>query len=233
MDGLWRFLGVNSLDDLIAGFGAPSDDIKIPNESPLPPSLVGTLQPSVVRISGPACDNEKSGSGFVVNNGLVVTNAHVVAGVSKITVTSDEDDYSAVIVGFDAHVDLAVLRVAGLKAKPLPMAVPEDGEVGAVLGYPGGGALSVQPYRLDSTIIANTADIYGGGPVRRSVTIIGSNVRAGDSGGPLVTAGGEVHGVVFAVASDHPGVAYAIGAAEIIETLSKVSDTALDSGACT
>jgi S1-C subfamily serine protease len=157
---------------------------------------------STVRVLGTACGLGIEGSGWVAGPGLVVTNAHVVAGETDTTVQPSGvgPRYAATAVWFDPHNDVAILRsgaVGGLT--PLRMnvnAAPDTS--GAVIGYPENGPLDVEPARLGPTITALTQDAYGRGPLRRKITTLRGLVRSGNSGGPVVDGAGRVLTTVFA-----------------------------------
>ena len=154
---------------------------------------------SVVRVTGIACGLGVEGTGWIVRRGLVVTNAHVVAGIAEPRVDRrGRAAFTSTVVAFDAQNDLAVLRVKGLPGRPLPFAEPERGVPLALIGYPGNGPLTVLPARLGGTGKALSRDAYGRGPVTRSVTAIRGEVRPGLSGGPGVDAQGRVRTTVFA-----------------------------------
>ena len=154
---------------------------------------------SVVRIRGIACGLGVEGSGWIVRRGLVVTNAHVVAGVSRPLVDRGDDSVQrATVVAFDDHNDVAVLRVPGLEGRPLPVADPERSVAVVVVGYPENGPLERSPARLGGTNDILTRDAYGRGPVTRVVTTLRGVVRPGNSGGPGVDARGRVRTTVFA-----------------------------------
>jgi S1-C subfamily serine protease len=160
--------------------------------------------PSVVRIVGTACGLGVEGSGWVAAPGVVVTNAHVVAGENDTTVQvrGSPPGLPAEVIGFDPHDDIAVLRVRGLGKRALPLAGnPAPGTAAAILGYPHDGPFSAQPGRIGQTETASTEDAYGNGPVQRSIEALRGLVRPGNSGGPLVDAGGHVVGTVFAAIS--------------------------------
>jgi len=161
---------------------------------------------SVVRITGIACGLGVEGSGWIARPGLVVTNAHVVAGIDRPQVDRGEGDgYDSVVVAFDPKNDLAVLRVPRLRGRPLPLADPGRGAPVALIGYPGNGPLQRIPGRLGGTSAFISRDAYGRGPVRRTVTAIRGVVRPGLSGGPGVDAGGRVRTTVFARRSAERG----------------------------
>jgi S1-C subfamily serine protease len=157
---------------------------------------------SVVRILGTACGLGVSGSGWVAKPGLVVTNAHVIAGQDDTTVTTRSGgELDATPVHYEPRNDLALLRVDGLAERPLPRepSAPR-GTSTAVLGYPQNGPFTVSPARLGRTGTVLSEDAYGRGPVRRRMTSFRGRVRSGNSGGPIVDSGGRALATVFAAA---------------------------------
>lgn len=156
--------------------------------------------PSVVRVLGTACGLGVAGSGWIAAPGLVVTNAHVVAGERDTTVDAPRSEpLPAEAVLFDARNDVAILRVRGdLGAPPLSPAQARQGALGAILGYPENGPLTAKPARIGRTAVALSEDAYGRGPVTRELTSVRGEVRPGNSGGPLVDADGRVVGTIFA-----------------------------------
>jgi S1-C subfamily serine protease len=158
---------------------------------------------SVVRVLGTACGLGVSGSGWVAGDGLVVTNAHVVAGAEDtvVQVGGTGDRLPARAVAFAPRDDVAVLRVDGLSAQALPLVEEaERGASAAVLGFPKNGPYDVRAARLGETRSVMSQDAYGRGPVRREVLTFRGLVRSGNSGGPLVDGRGRVVGTVFAAA---------------------------------
>src|SRR4051794_29694956 len=157
---------------------------------------------SVVRVLGTACGLGIEGSGWIAPGGVVVTNAHVVAG---------EDDTSVQLQGagphldaqpvwFDPHNDVALLRVPALANAPsLPLDVDAPpGTSAAILGFPENGPYDVQPGRLGRTSTVRTEDAYGRGPISRRITSLRGRVRSGNSGGPMVDGSGRVVTTIFA-----------------------------------
>jgi S1-C subfamily serine protease len=156
---------------------------------------------SVVRVLGTACGLGIEGSGWVTAPGIVVTNAHVVAGEDDTTVQERGTGprLPAHAIAFDVHDDVAVLRVGGLHAPALSFGGDTSpGTSGAALGFPLDGPYDVSPARLGPTRTVITQDAYGGGPVTRLVESLRGVVRPGNSGGPIVDANGGVVGTVFA-----------------------------------
>jgi uncharacterized membrane protein required for colicin V production len=161
---------------------------------------VRAAAPSVVRILGTACGLAVEGSGWVARPQVVVTAAHVVAG-ERDTVVEDPATaarLSATPIAVDARNDVAVLRVAGLRARPLRLVEPRAGTAVAILGYPNDGPFDATPGRIGPTVTVLSEDAYGNGPVTRTITSVRGIVRHGDSGGPAVDAAGRVRTTIFA-----------------------------------
>lgn len=193
---------------------------------------------SVVRIDAdaPACSRSQEGTGWVYQPGLVVTNAHVVAGADGVRVRSGGAGLPARVVAFDPRKDIAVLSVDGLGAAPLRLGRQlTHGDAAVVAGYPLGGPLKVDPVRVREVLQARGDDIYGRGRVQREVYSLLATVQPGNSGGPLLAPDGTVSGVVFARSLDDPDTGYAVTLDEARPVLQQASRTAgaVDTGACT
>jgi S1-C subfamily serine protease len=177
----------------------PLAPVEPPSAGVLRTPGVRTAAPSVVRVLGTACGLAVSGSGWVAAPGFVVTNAHVVAGQDDTTVEAPGSDrLDAQAVAFDVRNDVAVLRVGGLRARPLRLIEPDSGDAVAILGYPENGPFRATPGRIGPTVTVVTENAVGGGPVARRITSFRGRVRKGNSGGPAVNARGEVETIVFA-----------------------------------
>jgi S1-C subfamily serine protease len=162
---------------------------------------------SVVKILGTACGVGVEGSGWVVRPGVVVTNAHVVAGQDDTRVLPEGRDpgLEAQAIAFDPRNDLAVLRVPGLDAPALELASePRSGTSAAILGFPLNGPYDVRAGRLGPTREAVSQDAYGRGPVRRRIVALRGAVRSGNSGGPMVDGDGRVVTTIFAATTSGP-----------------------------
>ena len=169
---------------------------------------------SVLKVSGENdCGRGVEGSGFLYANDLLMTNAHVVAGVDRPEVTIGDDVEAARVVFYDEDVDLAVLAVDDNDRPALRFAraaAPGDG--GAVLGYPADGPYSVSAARIRDQQRLRSPDIYGDGSVVRDVYSVRGTVRPGNSGGPLVSSDGGVLGVVFAASVTDAETGYVLTA---------------------
>ncbi len=208
-----------SLLNALARFD-PFPRLRGPNIAVAPPSAriardpqVAASKDSVVKILGTACGLGLEGSGWVAAPGIVVTNAHVVAGEDDTSVHAGGGDagLAATAVRFDPRNDIAVLRVPGLHARPLPLAgSPRTGTGAAILGYPLDGPYRVRPARLGETRSLLTQDAYGKGHVRRSVVAIRGLIQSGNSGGPAVDGRGRVVGTVFAATLSGPRGGYGV-----------------------
>ena len=156
---------------------------------------------SVVRVVGSACGLGIEGSGWAIARGVIVTNAHVVAGESATAVEVDGvgPQLPATVVRFDPRNDVAILRVPGLPVRPLRLAADVASETpGAIAGYPLDGPLRLEPARVGVTAYINTQDAYGRGPVSRRLTAVRGLIRPGNSGGPVISRAGKVLTTVFA-----------------------------------
>jgi S1-C subfamily serine protease len=188
---------------------------------------------SVLRVLGTACGLGVEGSGWVGGPGLVVTNAHVVAGEDDTTVTTqDGASFDATPVHYDPENDLAVLRV-DVDLPALSVAPDtQSATAGAVLGYPENGPYAATPARLGETQDTISEDSYGRGPIRRPITSLRGTVRSGNSGGPLVDERGRVLGTVFAATTSGTPGGFAVPD-EVVESALRQTSTPVDTGPCT
>jgi S1-C subfamily serine protease len=188
---------------------------------------------SVVRVLGTACGLGVEGSGWVAEPGLVVTNAHVVAGEDDTTVTTQGGaSFAATPVRYDPENDLAVLRV-GVDLPALSIAPdPQPGTAAAVLGYPENGPFAAAAARLGEARDTISDDSYGHGPIHRQIASLRGDVRSGNSGGPLVDDRGQVLGTVFAATTSGPAGGFAIPDSVVEDALRRAA-AAVGTGPCT
>jgi S1-C subfamily serine protease len=223
--------------DPLPSVSGPAAGVSSPPKGILAAPGIQAAKASVVRILGTACGLGIEGSGWVAGPGLVVTNAHVVAGETDtvVQVGGQPPDLSAQPLVFDPHDDIAVLRVPGLSRPALSLAShAASGTAGAIEGYPLDGPLNLQPARIGDTQVVSTEDAYGNGPVLRSITPLRGLVRPGNSGGPLVDAGGRVLGTVFAAITGSGGGGFAVPDDKVSAQLARAraQAAAVSSGAC-
>ncbi|HTR93073.1 MAG TPA: MarP family serine protease [Trebonia sp.] len=174
----------------------------------------------VLKVDGTAtsCDRSIEGSGFVYAPQHVLTNAHVVAGVTggPTVTTPGGTTLRAYVVLYDPQVDVAVLYVPGLNLTPLTFDEhAQAGDSAVVAGYPLDHPLTARAARIGGTQNAIGPDIYQTGQVDRQIYEIRAKVLPGNSGGPLLSPAGTVYGVVFAAAVGTADTGFALTAAEV------------------
>jgi S1-C subfamily serine protease len=175
----------------------------------------------VVRVQGvaPSCQRSIEGSGFVISTDHILTNAHVVAGVTtrQTVTTASGRVLHAMVVFYDPQVDVAVLYVPGLDLTPLRFAGQANpGESAVVAGYPlDAQELHTVPARIGGIQNAQGPNIYQTSTVTRQIYEIRALVESGNSGGPLLSPEGNVDGVVFAAAVGVADTGFALTAAEV------------------
>jgi uncharacterized membrane protein required for colicin V production len=194
-----------------------------PNPGPPPGTSITAavdtrVRASTVLVTGRACNTIQEGSGWIAAPGLVVTNAHVVAGEAATTVQDESGSaMPATVIAFDPVRDVAVL------------------DVPALTGHPGGGALQASPARVGAEILAVGTDIYRTGTSRRHVYVLAAALAPGDSGGALVNRSGEIIGMAFAIDPGRNATAYALTDAEIRPVIRQVLErdpTPVATGRC-
>jgi serine protease Do len=179
------------------------------------------------------------GSGFVVRaDGIIVTNAHVVSGASKIAVMMrDGTTYPATLVGEDDQNDVAVLRVAAKSLPVAPLGRSDDltvGEWSIAIGNPYGFVLgNTEPSVSVGVISAIGRNLVGrgeGGGVYVDMIQTDAAINPGNSGGPLVNAAGEVIGVNSSIYTPSGG-SVGLGFAIPINRARRIADDLLLHGA--
>ncbi len=202
----------DGIPKLIEGIG-PVTPVPVPNESTDTPAL-NQAADSVLKIAGTAfeCGQNQTGSGFVVSPGRVVTNAHVVAGVSQPVVeVPDGGALPGRVVYFDSQRDIAVLAVDGLQSSPLPLSADlAGGSPAAFAGYPHGGPFQSKPATVQGISTILVPDIYGNNPSPAQVYRLAGDVQPGNSGGPLLTMQGQVAGLIFAKTTTDAALGFAL-----------------------
>jgi S1-C subfamily serine protease len=211
--------------------------VPVPNASTDTPALNRAAE-SVLRIAGTAyeCGQNQTGTGFVVSEDRVVTNAHVVAGVSEPVVEMpDGGAMQGRVVYFDTKHDLAVLAVEDLPASPLTLG-PDlpGGSPAAFAGYPHGGPFQSKPATVQDITTVLVPDIYGNNASPEEIYRLAGDVEPGNSGGPLLTTEGAVAGVIFAKATSDTDMGFAITMDDLGPVASQAGSlsAAVSSGQC-
>lgn len=220
--------------DVIIGPDIPTPDPAIVNNE----NIIAALD-SVVRVESIAeeCNAKLSGSGFVISDNLIVTNAHVVAGIVKpeIRLGGKGKTVSGEVVYFDPKVDLALIRTTELTAPAIE--IGEDlrrNEMAVVAGFPLGGPLELSPARVRAIATSTDPDIYGEGQVTRQLYVLKSEVKQGDSGSALINEDGKLSGVIFAASATEAEIGYALMNSELnsVLVIGKSLTERADTGKC-
>jgi S1-C subfamily serine protease len=241
-------------DRVLAAFNALVDSSRFPRYlepfaperiKQVPPPTSGVTsrpgivddQASVVKVLGSAssCARTLEGSGFVYSDGRVMTNAHVVAGVSDPVVRINDTDYPANVVYYDPDIDVAVLSVPDLDAPSLTFDTSAgSGDQAAALGYPENGPYFASPVRVREERTLRSPNIYGDETVYRETYSLYAQVRPGNSGGPLVDVGGDVIGVIFAASVTDANTGYALTAHQVADAAQAgiKAKSSVDTGDC-
>jgi S1-C subfamily serine protease len=235
---LSALLNTSGLPDVLQPFNrTPIANVDAPDAGLTTDPVVAFTRPSVLKIRGeaPSCSKVLEGTGFVVGEHRVMSNAHVVAGAETVTVDDGQHTYDAHVVSYDPNADISILEVPDLTATTLQFELQEapDGTDAIVLGYPGGGDFTATPARIRETIQLNGPDIYHTTTVNREVYTIRGAVHQGNSGGPLINRSGKVLGVVFGAAVDDPDTGFVLTAKEVARQMEKINNTApVPTGTC-
>ncbi|HTY98670.1 MAG TPA: DegQ family serine endoprotease [Rhodocyclaceae bacterium] len=152
------------------------------------------------------------GSGFIVSSdGVILTNAHVVADADEVTVKlTDKREFKAKIVGMDKTSDVAVLRISASDLPTVKIGDPQKARVGEwvlAIGSPFGFENSVTA----GIISAKSRTLPDEGYVPFMQTDVA--VNPGNSGGPLINAAGEVIGInsqIYSRSGGYQGLSFAI-----------------------
>lgn len=171
-----------------------------------------------VKIIAGYCRGNHGGSGFPISSSRIITNAHVVVGSGKVTVsTVDGRSGLGTVVVFDPERDVAIIAVPDLQLTPLAISTvkPEKGSTAIAMGFPNNGPESLTTGAIDRVDRIQVPNIYGRGELNPEVVVTRAQLQPGNSGGPLVDGSGRVLGLVFAGSPTGSSVAYALSNREI------------------
>jgi S1-C subfamily serine protease len=232
---LGRLIAPNGFPNVFIGAEPQPTEATLPTPADLA-AAVNKDRQSVVKVQGQGCGGIVTGSGFVVGNGLVATNAHVVAGINAPMVIDENGSHPATAIWFDPNLDFSLLRTNDLSGQPLTFNVQTipHGTPGGVFGYPGGGPFAADTAAVLDEFTAVGRNIYNQGSVKRDVYSIKATVVPGNSGGPLVDTNGNVIGVVFATSTTYNNVGYALSAPEVQAEVNQAeaSNQPVSTGTC-
>jgi S1-C subfamily serine protease len=237
LTGLSRLISPNGFPQVFTGNEpALEGNTTIPGISPQLQAAIEKDKGSVVKFEGIGCGGVVNGSGFVIDSDLVATNAHVVAGVSRVYVRDSSGQHSGTVVWFDPELDFAIVRVNNLAGAPLLIKndLEPNGTTGAVLGYPGGGPLTAGGAQVIDHFIARGRDIYNRNVTERQVYSLAARVIPGNSGGPIIADDGTVVGIVFAESTVYENVGYALTTAQTASAINQAQaqNRAVANGVC-
>jgi S1-C subfamily serine protease len=238
---LRQLLNNSGFPDVLSPFAeTPITEVGAPDPALAQSSIVRDVADSVLKVRGraPSCARQLEGTGFVIAPELVMTNAHVVAGTAQTGVEvvgrrGRVQELDAEVVLYDPAVDLAVLRVPGLDAEPLPFdpTPAAAGDDAIIVGYPLDGPYTATAAKVRSMIRLKGPNIYDDGEVTREVYTVRAVVRSGNSGGPMLAPDGRVIGVVFGAALDDQETGFVLtvdqvsGAVQAASNLRREVDT--------
>jgi S1-C subfamily serine protease len=211
--------------------------VEPPRASDIKSKAVQRAANSVFKIRGNnSCGDGIEGSGFLYAPDRLMTNAHVVAGVTSPMVKLGGEERKAKVIFYDAEIDIAILDVdiQGPVIGFDKSGAAKDSSV--VLGFPNDGPFNAQPARIRAEQRLRSPDIYGRGTVTREVFSVRGLIRPGNSGGPLVSLDGKVYGVVFAASVSDKQTGYALTASQVAGAVEKAASSSGDrvsSGNCT
>lgn len=208
----------------------------VPTAEPMS-TLSSSIASAVVGVAARSveCGTTSFGTGLVVSTNRVLTSAHVVAGASRIVVSTGEGAGSfGSVVYYDPRHDLAVISVPGFDSGPLPFSESAQiGDAAVVAAFIAGVGVTGIPVELRALSSTVTNDIYGDATVTLEYWTIAGEIDPGFSGAPLVTEAG-ITGAVFAEAADDEAVGYALTLEHIAPVIERAKDYVIkaDTGAC-
>jgi serine protease Do len=178
-------------------------------------SMVRDVDPFFGGFFTPQRRAQSLGSGLVIEpSGIVLTNAHVIEGASRIVVTLlDGRELQADLLGSDHDADLAVLKLAARDLRAVPLGQSSDlmiGETVVAIGNPFGLSRTVTMGVLSA--VGRSVPSESGERLFTDFLQTDASINPGNSGGPLVNILGEVIGINTAIVSGANGIGFAIPA---------------------
>ena len=167
-----------------------------------------------------------NGTGAIIQaDGYVVTNFHVVAGATRIVVTTDDGrHFDASVVGSDPVTDLAVLKIEGDGPFPALAFAPPDSvrvgdwaiAIGNALGLPGGPSVTLGVVgAIDRSLTTQQQSLT-------DLIQTDAAINEGNSGGPLVDLNGEVIGINTAVVRGAQGMGFSVSSFTVVPVVQSI-----------
>ena len=155
---------------------------------------------------------------------IVVTSAHVVAGVNSPEIFYNGIGFDLDFISFDPNSDLAILRSENFLRKPLSLGEAKKGESGTVVAYIKDGKKIVSEIKIREKILAVGKDIFGQPGESREALSLEAKIESGFSGAPVINSDSEVIGVVFSRSRGGESTAYAVQSSEVEKILKEEVD---------
>jgi uncharacterized membrane protein required for colicin V production len=212
------------LPSVFATVIAPTLPAPYVNPKALGPLVTSLSSPSdVVKVlASGSCTTQSEGTAFFISAHLAITNAHVVAGETRITL----DGAPAQVALFDPDNDIAVLRVPSLDESSLRFlgGTPSAGTPVRVVGFPLNATRTGAPGAIEGELSGQGRDIYDKNLLSKTVLAVEVNVQPGNSGSPVLI-GSLVAGVIESKSLSQASTAYAISDGVVESDIAKTPDT--------
>lgn len=210
-----RLLGLVVTISLLA-MGCSSDDATATED-------FDQLQ-SVVRVTALGCGAPALGSGFAVDEHLIITSGHLVTGRTPDSlgvVRPDGSEASAVLVAFNLDFDLAALRVDDATFQPVTLLDQQEGE-GVAVAVRGEEDVEEIPFLIDAPVFVNWDGVFRDTESRFHGLRLDAEINRGDSGSGLFVSTQEVVGLVHSTNRAGLPRAYAVSSKQILEWLDTI-----------
>ena len=202
-------------------------ETSVPDIKEFDMEIISQVKKSTVAIKGSDCPRFQFGSGFSLKSGVVVTSAHVVAGIRTpmVVINESSEEIQSTVVAFDPVRDLAILDIGSHEMPGLELSRTNNGENVALIGYDKNGATDWRPGQVTQHIRAIGSDIYGEPGSGRDALILAMDVDSGHSGSPVVNNSGEVIGVAFSSVKGGAATAYAVQTNELNNLVNEMQES--------
>gem|GEM_PF-3205329 len=190
---------------------------------------------AIVRITALGCGAPALGSGFAVDEHLIVTSGHLITGrtpESLGVIRPDGTEAAAVLVAFDQDFDLAALRVDDATFQPVTLLESEEGS-GVAVAVRNPDDVEEIPFVIDDPVYVNWDGVFRDTESRFHGLRLDATIKRGDSGSGLFVSSQDVVGLVHSTNRAGLPRAYAVSAKQIREWLATVDDaTEVDAPRC-